>query len=113
MKTLSEIIEICRSGGKPDIDDARIAICAMDILMTFDSTHLMRMAQRENEGKNPLLVTAMRSFEDRFNRVKKALSKSPLEWLGDNNNPDNPEVQRRRDVSKKLVSKITAIQSSK
>ncbi|WP_041279572.1 hypothetical protein [Desulfobacula toluolica] len=106
MKTLSEIIEICKSGGKPDVNDARMAICAMDALITFDSTHFMRMAQREMGGKKPGLFTAERNYEKHFNRVKRALSKSPLAWLGTNNNPDNPKVQKRRNISKKIFNRV-------
>lgn len=106
MKNLGEIIELCKAGEKPDIDDARMAICALDALITFDSTHIMRMAQREADGKKTGIFTAERNYAEHFNRMKRALSKPPIEWLGPNNNPDNPETQKRRQVSKKIFEKM-------
>lgn len=69
-KTLGEIIRASRSGERPDYDDLRLALCALDHLMTFD-----RMAM-----ERPHLA--------------QALKKTPMEFLGDNN-PDNPEVQAK------------------
>lgn len=102
MKNLSEIINTCKDGNKPNMDDARFAICALDSLLTFESTHLMRMAQRETDGKKPGLFTAERNYSEHFNRVKNAMAKPPLEWLGPNNNPDDPAVQQRRKISQRL-----------
>lgn len=70
-KTLGEIIRAAHSGERPGYDDLRLALCALDHLMTFD-----RMAM-----ERPLLA--------------QALKKTPMEFLGDNN-PDNPEVQANR-----------------
>lgn len=106
MKTLSEIIEICKDGGKPDVDDARFAICALDALLTFESTSLMRRASRDKEGKKDVFSHNW-YFEESFNRIKRAMGKPPIEYLGDNHNPDNPEVQKRRKVSQKMWDKVT------
>ncbi|WP_267904086.1 hypothetical protein [Pseudomonas monteilii] len=35
MRTLGEIIEAARSGERPDYDELRLAVCAMDMLMTL------------------------------------------------------------------------------
>jgi len=103
MKTLGEVIDVCKNGGKPDLDDARFAICALDALLTFESTALMRLAQREDEGKSPgIMFSAGRNWETHFNRVKKAMNKPPLEWLGPNSHPDDPAVQERRKTSQKI-----------
>ena len=105
-KTLSEIIEQCKSGNIPDVDEARMAICVMDSLMVFDGLGLSRAASRELAGKTPVF-TAEWQYTERFNRVKNAMLKTPIEWLGDTNNPDNPEVQKRREISNKIVQKYT------
>jgi hypothetical protein len=106
MKTLAEIIDICKDGGKPSIDEARLAICVMDALMVFDSSFHARRAGREMSGKKPDLFTAVHEHEERFNRVKSAMNKTPLEWLGDGNNPDSAEVQKRRKISNKIFNKV-------
>ena len=104
-KTLSEIIDQCKSGGVPDIDDALMAICVMDSLMVFDGLGLSRAASRELAGKTPVF-TAEWQYAERFNRVKSAMLKPPIKWLGDTDNPDNPGVQKRRQRSNKIVQKI-------
>ncbi len=106
MKTLGDIIELCKEGEIPDVYDARMAICVLDSLLTFESISLMRLARYESEGKSPGLFTAERNHEEHFNRVKKAFQKTPIEWLGPNNDPDQPEVQKRRKISNKLVDRI-------
>ncbi|EIM1710225.1 hypothetical protein JFQ88_004122 [Aeromonas dhakensis] len=108
-KTLGEIIEAARSGERPDYDDLRYAICAMDHLMVFDRVALDRMAEAEREGKKPFMTrSAVWQQKERFERVARALDKTPLEFLGDNWNPDNPEVQEQRQRTIKLVGKIMA-----
>ena len=104
-KTLSEIINQCKSGGTPDINDARMAICAMDSLMVFDGLRLSRAAQREIDGETPSWFTAEYQHTKRFNRVKGAMNKPPADWLGDNNNPDNQGVQKRRASVNKIIKK--------
>ena len=105
-KTLSEIINQCKSGDIPDVDDARMAICVMDSLMVFDGFSLSRAASRELAGKTPVF-TAEWQYTERFNRVKRAMLKTPIDWLGDANDPDNPGVQKRREISNKIVQKYT------
>jgi hypothetical protein len=99
MQTLSEIIEACKSGLRPTVDEMRFAICAMDALSTLDSTTLSRRALNSPE--------IMRIFEASFNRWKNALSQPPDKYLGASHNPDNPENQRRREISKKIYAKIS------
>lgn len=113
MRTLSKIINICKDGGKPTIDEARLAICAMDALMVFDGLYHSRRAAREHVGKKPDFFTAMHEYEERFNRVQRALGKTPLEWLGDNNNPNRVEVQKRRKVSERVLKNIKNIKNIK
>jgi len=56
------------------------------------------------KGLPPDDRTAIFYYEKRFNRIKDALNKEPLEWLGED--PDNIEVQKRREISNRLVQKI-------
>ena len=106
MRTLGEIINLCKDGGKPTIDEARLAICAMDSLMVFDSMFYARRARREMEGKKPDLFSAEHAYTERFNRVRRALKRTPIEWLGTHHNPDNPDVQKRRKNLEQFIKKI-------
>ena len=107
MRTLGQIIEACRSGEKPDVDELRYAVCAMDALMTFDRLAIWKLADAEKEGKKPFLVySAIYQRDENFLRVKCAQEKDPKSYVGWNNDPDNPEFLKRRGQSIKLVESL-------
>ena len=106
MKTLDEIIESVRNGDRPEYEDLRYAICAMSALETFDRLAIMKLAEAEREGKKPVLTySAQWQWEEHFNRRKKAGAKPPKEYVGWNNDPENPEFLKRRKVAKKIYAK--------
>lgn len=107
MRTLGEIIEAAKSGDRPDYDELRLAVCAMDALMTFDRQAIWKLAEAESEGKKPFLVySSVWQRDENFGRVKRALEKSPKDYLGPNYDPDNPDVQARRKQSVALFEKL-------
>lgn len=107
MRTLGEIIEAARSGERPDYDELRLAVCAMDALMTFDRQAIWKLAEAESEGKKPVLVySAVFQRDENFGRVKHALAKTPREYLGANHDPDSPAVQERRRASIALMDRF-------
>lgn len=109
MKTIGEIIEAARSGERPDYDELRLAVCAMDALMTFDRLAIWKLAEAEKEGKKPFLVySALWQRDENFGRVKRALAKTPREFLGESYDPDSPAVQERRKQSIRLYEKVAA-----
>ncbi len=107
MKTLEQIISAVRDGERPDYDDLRYAICAMDALHTFDRNAFMKLAEAERLNKKPYVTySAIYQFEESFNRHKNALGKPPKEYVGWNNDPDNPEFLSRRKQAVNMVSKL-------
>lgn len=107
MRSLQEIIDIIRDGGTAEYEELRYAVCAMDALLTFDSLALSRLAMAEYEKENPVMSnSAMYQYEQMFSRNKTAMASSPKEWVGWNNDPDNPEFLKRRKVSSAVVRKI-------
>ncbi len=107
MKTLGEIIEAARSGERPDYDDLRLAVCALDMLMTFDRQAIWKLAEGEAEAKKPFLVwSSVWQRDENFNRVKRAMATDPKSYLGPTYDPDSPEVQERRSRSIALMDKI-------
>lgn len=106
-KTLAEIIESVRDGGRPDYDDLRYAICAMEAIATFDRMAFMRLAEAEKAGKKPFMTTSAQwQFEESFNRAKRAMDKPPKQYVGWNNDPDNPEFLARRKKSQRIIKAI-------
>lgn len=100
MRTLGEIIEAARSGERPEYDELRLAVCAMDMLMTFDRQAIWKLAEGEQKGKKPILVwSSLWQRDENFTRVKIAMAKDPKSYLGPNYDPDSPAVQERRRMS--------------
>ncbi|MFZ5935057.1 hypothetical protein ACOKS3_09485 [Pseudomonas sp. HS6-2] len=100
MRTLGQIIEDARSGERPDYDELRLAVCVMDILMTFDRQAIWKLAEGEHKGKKPILVwSSLWQRDENFTRVKGAMAKDPKSYLGPNQDPDSPAVQERRRMS--------------
>ncbi len=115
MKTLGEIIEAAKSGERPDYDDLRLAVCAMDALMTFDRQAIWKLAEAEAKGKKPILVySSVWQRDENFERVKRAMEKDPRSYLGPNFDPDSPAVQKRRRMSIAIMDKaLTRAQEQK
>jgi len=106
MKTLGEIVEAARSGERPEYDDLRLAVCAMDMLMTFDRQAIWQLAEAEVEGKKPVMVwSSLWQRDENFNRVKRAMAKDPRSYLGPTYDPDSTEVQDRRRKSIALMDR--------
>jgi hypothetical protein len=100
VKTLGEIIEAAKSGERPDYDELRLAVCAMDMLMTFDRQAIWKLAEGEEKGKKPFLVwSGLWQRDENFTRVKRAMASDPKSYLGANYDPDSPAVQERRRMS--------------
>ncbi len=109
MKTLVEIVSAVRDGERPDYDELRYAVCAMEALATFDRMAFMRLAEAEREGKKPFLTTSAQwQWEEHFNRHKRAGAKSPKDFVGWSNDPDNPEFLARRKAAMKIMGKAMA-----
>ena len=107
MKTLYETIEEVKSGGRPDYEELRFALLAMDGLRFFDSSALTKLWERERDGKyNAELFGLKFEAEETFNRTKRALDVPPKQWVEETNNPDNPEYQKRREVARKIFNKM-------
>jgi len=112
MKTLGEIIDAVRDGERPDYEDLRYAICAMDALMTFDRTALIALSEAEDGCQTtevlPRRFTSSATWQlsENFRRQARAYEKPPKEYVGWNNDPDNPEFLRRRRIAIKLMKGI-------
>jgi hypothetical protein len=107
MKTLFEIIELTKDGGKSEYDELRYALLAMCSLHHFDLSALRKLYKMEQDGKYHKEMFGLEwEVNESFDRNKRALDKSPKDWLGPNHDPDNPDYQQFRNGSKKLFDKI-------
>ncbi len=107
MRTLYEIIQMCKVGEIPTVDEMRYAICAMNSLNTFDGMALRDLAEAEKKGKKPFMLSSAEwQNKEHHSRWHRALNISPKEWLGPENDPDDPEVQERINMHVRLAEKI-------
>lgn len=106
MRNLSDIVEAVKRDQPATEEELRYGLLAYVSLYHMDHGTLRDVLTKEEE--TPKFIKKMK-FENSFNAYRAALSKSPKEWLGPNNDPKNPEYQRRLDIGIKLVKKATGI----
>lgn len=109
MKTLGELIEAVKNNEQPVYEELRYAVLALESLLSFDSQAFIGLAEAEREQRKPLLTgSAVFQWEEHFNRNKRALGTVPKEWIGWENDPGNPEYQKRRQIALKLWEKFSS-----
>lgn len=107
MKTLSEIIDETKDGGRPEYDDLRYALVAMCALHHFAFESLRKLAQQEREGKyKPALFGLDWHARERFNQFKAALNVPPKQYVGPQHDPDTEECQKFRKMANRLLTKV-------
>lgn len=99
MRTLSEIIEDCKLNKKPSIDELRYSVIVLTSLTNMASGVLMRFYNADEKSIEKIRI------ENIFKGYSTALNKSPKEWLGWVNDPENPEYQSFHAMGTKLVEK--------
>ncbi|WHH59140.1 hypothetical protein [Petroclostridium sp. X23] len=102
MRTLSEIIEITKTNGKPDYEELRYSVLVLTALLNMDHRKLRETLLAEKPRQE--FIRKLEA-ENSFNMYKTALNKSPKDYLGWNNDPENPEYQRFHAIGSKLVDK--------
>lgn len=102
MRNLYDIIEDCKTNGRPDYEELRYALLVYNFLFNMDHKNLRdELLKEERPAKFIRELKAQNSFD----MAKKALNMSPKEYLGWNNDPENPEYQRFHAIGCKLVDK--------
>ena len=99
MRDLADIIEACKLNEKPSVDELRYAVIA---LASLDNLAMGVLMDFYRDGAKPLTQTRVK---DIYEAHDTAVNKSPNEWLGWNNDPENAEYQRFHAMGVKLVKK--------
>lgn len=103
MRTLFEIVEAAKVGEPTTHEECLYALLAYSGLSHFDHHALVRLAFNPSNFQTPQIQA-----EESHRRWKLALAKSPKEWLGPNNDPANPECQKRVRLARRLFDKISS-----
>jgi hypothetical protein len=104
MKNLSDIIEDCKLNKKPDYEELKYAVLVMAGILNLTNSELIRLYV---EGKMPSeFIRNMKLKGGVCTMYRNALNKSPKDYLGWNNDPENPEYQKFHNLGNKLVEKF-------
>lgn len=99
-KTLFEIIEAVKTNQPVDEQDLRYALLAESYLANMANSLLLRLYQKDK----PPLFDMLIANNHKANNT--SLNKPPKEWLGWDNDPDNPAYQRFHLIGSALVDKV-------
>lgn len=105
MRTLSQIIDAAKDGCETTHEECLYALLAMCGLQWFDHQALMQLWQRPESN----IISPEFQYSESFSRFKTALGKSPKEWLGWSNDPQNPDYQAFRKTAFKVFEKATGL----
>lgn len=101
MRTLFEIIDSAKDGHMPTHDECYYAMLALSALHYFDHHALSEL---DKDHRQAWWINLQ--INESFGRFKNALAKSPKDWVGWDEDPANPEYQKRRNIGKKLVDRV-------
>lgn len=102
MRTLYEIINSAKDGDMPTHEECYWAMLCYEAMLFFDHKNLCDALMKKPE---PEFIRKMKA-ENSFDMIKKAMNKSPKDWIGWDNDPSNPEYQQRRKIGNALFEKI-------
>lgn len=101
MRNLIEIIEDCKLNGRPDYEELRYSVLVMTGILNMVNSELIKLYV---EGEMPReIIRKMKLEGGTCTMYSTALNKSPKEYLGWNNDPENPEYQKFHAIGSKLA----------
>lgn len=101
METLYEIIENVKDNKRPDYEELRYALLVLDFMFNMDHSNLRK--ELLSDKKDPEFIREIKA-QNSFDMAKGALNKPPKDYLGWDNDPENPEYQKRREMSNKIFN---------
>jgi hypothetical protein len=102
MRTLYEIIEATKKNEKPEYDELRYSLLVLTGILNLVNSELTTLYV---EGKMPNEFIRKLKLDGICSMYGNALKKSPKEYLGWNNDPENPDYQCFHAMGSKLVEK--------
>jgi hypothetical protein len=103
MRTLYDIIEATKKNERPEYDELRYSILVMTGILNLVNHEL---AEIYVTGKMPSEFSRkLKLSGGSVTMYGEALRKPPKEYLGWNNDPENPDYQRFHEIGLKLVDK--------
>lgn len=106
-RSLGEIIEAAVTNEPVTERELRLAILAMEGLMTFDSMALRKLREAEVEKKKPILsYSAAWQADESWRRCKMAMTGTPSKWLGPDRDPTKAQFREQRKAAQRLFDRF-------
>ncbi len=106
-RTLGEIIEAAVTNEPVTEREMRLAILAMEGLMTFDHMAFSKLREAEVEKKRPILsYSAEWQHSEAWRRRNMAMTGTPSKWLGPDRDPEKVEFRQQRKAAQHLFDSI-------
>jgi len=102
MRNLADIIEDCKTNGRPEYDELRYSLLVMTGVLNMVNSELRKLYV---EGEMPKEFIRKLKLDGICLMYGKALNKQPKEYLGWDNDPENPDYQKFHALGSKLVEK--------
>lgn len=99
MRNTSEIIEDCKLNNPVDNDELRYSAIALTSLIN------MALSTLNIFYKDDMKIFDKMRIENVHNSYKSVLDKSPKDWLGWDNDPENPAYQKFHAMGSRLIEK--------
>jgi hypothetical protein len=106
MRELREIIEAVKDNVDVTEDELKYALVAMSALSYFNTQAFEKLAEGKIKGKTFLSYDPEYQRNEHLERTRKAMCKSPKEWLGENHDFKSKEYQETRKRMKKIFGTI-------
>jgi len=101
MRTVGDILEAVKDGEQPSFDEMKYCLLAIEALHFFN----LRAIKYLSEDKT--LFSPKKEKEEALNRMERCLNTGAKEYVGWENDPDNPDFQKNRKNMKKLLDKLS------
>lgn len=103
MRTLYEIIKDVKDNKSPDYEELRYALLVYESMFNMNTITLRSILSSDREIPKPIKDLM---WENSYKMAHTALNQSPKEYLGWNNDPENPDYQKFRQAGNELIEKI-------
>ncbi len=110
MNNLQDIIGLIKEGRTPDYEELRYSVLALNSLLFFESRAIIALSRAQKEKKQPVLSNNPTwQEEESFERRKRVMLMPPNEYIGWDNDPQNPRYIERVEQSKLIVEKLVTL----
>ena len=100
MRTVGDILSAVKDGERPSFEEMKYCLLAIEALQFFDQRAIKNLAEDKS------LFNAKMQKEESINRMDRCLHTDAEQYVGWENDPNNPEFQKKRESMKRILDKM-------